>query len=209
VIVNPQAIAKLLEPYTREIPEPKSGWALLHDQLGVYLELILKWNVRTNLTAIRTPDQVIQRHFGESLFAGAYLGDCATLLDFGSGAGFPGIPIQLLRPELQVTLGESQGKKATFLREVCRELKLPTEVFAGRIESMPTERMFDVVTLRAVDNMDAAIEESSVRARLRILALTTSTSLLPVSNREFEAAYRIPLPLSETGVLEISARKVT
>src|SRR5208283_3454720 len=108
--------------------------------------------------AIRTPEEIVRRHFGESLFAGAHLdsrgGACRTLLDFGSGAGFPGVPVQLLRPEIQVALAESRSRKAAFLHEAVRTLGLTTEVWAGRVEDMPVARQFDVVAMRAVDDMD-------------------------------------------------------
>jgi 16S rRNA (guanine527-N7)-methyltransferase len=151
-------IARLLKPYSPEASHE------LHGKLSAYLDLLLKWNARTNLTAIRDPEQIVQRHFGESLFAGAHLPDtAATLLDFGSGAGFPGLPIQLLRPTLKVTLAESQNKKATFLREAVRTLGLQTEVWADRVETMAHERRFDVVALRAVDNMPAALAAAALR----------------------------------------------
>jgi 16S rRNA (guanine527-N7)-methyltransferase len=140
----------------------------LYTQLSAYLDLLVKWNARTNLTSIRDPEEMVRRHFGESLFAGVHLGtrlsSGATVLDFGSGAGFPGLPIQLLWPELRVTLAESQGKKASFLREAVRTLGLRTEVWAGRVEAMPavdgTPQRFDAVTLRAVDNMQQALAEA-------------------------------------------------
>ena len=154
-------------------------------QLSTYLDLLVKWNARTNLTAIREPEEIVRRHFGESLFAGVQIGarvpQDASLLDFGSGAGFPGLPIQLLLPELRVTLAESQGKKASFLREAVRTLGLATEVWAGRVEAMPevagAPRQFDVVTLRAVDNMEQAMVEARRRVKPGgwLVALTTDT----------------------------------
>ena len=131
----------------------------LIQQLSVYLDLLLRWNGRTNLTAIREPEQIVTRHFGESLLLARLVpSDAQTLLDLGSGAGFPGIPIQLLRAGLCVTLAESQGKKASFLREVVRALGLPTRVHAGRAEELASETPFDVVALRAVDGMGAAVQ---------------------------------------------------
>lgn len=122
-----------------------------------YLSLLLKWNARTNLTSVREPQQIVQRHFAESIFAAQQVPpEVKTLLDFGSGAGFPGIPIAIYRPKITVTLAESQGKKAAFLREAVRTLGLKAEVWAGRVEAMPKERVFDAVTLRAVDKMPAA-----------------------------------------------------
>src|SRR5216683_702933 len=80
-------------------------------------------------TSIRHPAEIVRRHFGESLFAAQHLGNPDTLLDLGSGAGFPGLPIALLHPEIHVTLAESQNKKATFLREVVRTLNIPVEIW--------------------------------------------------------------------------------
>src|SRR5271168_1522333 len=151
----------LLAPYLQGAAVPEG----LYEQLGAYLELLLKWNARTNLTAIREPAEMVRRHFGESLFAARHLPDAETLLDFGSGAGFPGLPIQLFHPNLQVTLAESQNKKATFLREVIRTLGLKTEVWAARVETMPEMRTFDIVTLRAVDDMAAALAGATPRVR--------------------------------------------
>ena len=159
----------------------------LYAQLSAYLDLLLKWNARTNLTAIREPEEMVRRHFGESLFAGMHLGTRlspgASVLDFGSGAGFPGLPIQLLHPEFQVTLAESQGKKASFLREAVRTLGLTTEVWADRVEAMPlvhgAPRRFDAVTLRAVDNMQQALAEARQRVVPGRLARNLSTETAP------------------------------
>jgi 16S rRNA (guanine527-N7)-methyltransferase len=154
----PERITELVAPFLLPLPFPPPP--SLYNQLATYLDLLLRWNARTNLTAIRDPERIVERHFGESLFAGAHLAQClattATLLDLGSGAGFPGLPIQLLLPNLQVTLAESQGKKAAFLREAVRTLGLKTEVWDRRVELMPESRHFDCVALRAVDDMQLA-----------------------------------------------------
>ena len=185
------AIAELLIPYLPEVP---SG---LLPQLSTYLDLLLKWNARTNLTAIRDPEEIVCRHFGESLFAARHLAPGATtLLDFGSGAGFPGLPIALLRPEFTVTLAESQNKKATFLREVVRTLNLATEVWPNRVEAMPAARRFDVVALRAVDNMETALPAAIARiAPGGQLAALSTTAHTPAN------ASSIPLPNSQSGAL--------
>jgi 16S rRNA (guanine527-N7)-methyltransferase len=190
------AIAELLIPYLPNIP---SG---LLPQLSTYLDLLLKWNARTNLTAIRDPEEIVRRHFGESLFAARHLDpDATTLLDFGSGAGFPGLPIALLRPEITVTLAESQNKKATFLREVVRTLNLTTEVWPNRVEAMPASRRFDVVALRAVDNMETALPAAIARiapgGRLAVL----STTALSTKANTPAGGRSIPLPNSQSGVL--------
>jgi 16S rRNA (guanine527-N7)-methyltransferase len=205
--LTPENIAKLLQPYVADA-QMDVDWPRVHAQLALYLELILKWNARTNLTAIRAPEEIVQRHFGESLFVGAQLGECPTLLDFGSGAGFPGIPIQLLRPDIDVTLAESQGKKASFLREAVRTLGLPTEVWSARVESMPKSRQFHTVALRAVDNMNAAIEEASRRAAQCVALLTTRQAQLdlPSFADKFKFSTPVQLPESANGILLIANR---
>jgi 16S rRNA (guanine527-N7)-methyltransferase len=178
-------ISVLLEPYLGSFSPPSS----LYTQLSAYLDLLLKWNTRTNLTAIREPEEIVRRHFGESLFTGQHLPARlpvdATLLDFGSGAGFPGLPIQLLCPNLRVTLAESQGKKASFLREAIRTLNLPTEVWPARVETMPPERRFDIVTLRAVDHMQQALATAKPRVATGGWLVTLSTE--PAPEAEFIA----------------------
>ncbi len=150
--MSPDVLADVLQRQCGLTVEPKVA-----AQLSRYLELLLRWNGRTNLTAIREPEQIIIRHFGESLqCARALPAGVQTLLDFGSGAGFPGAVCALQRPQLSVTLAESQGKKAAFLQELCRTLGLTAAVFAGRVEELPAERLFDAVTMRAVDNMETA-----------------------------------------------------
>ena len=134
------------------------------ERFSTYFELLNRWNAKLNLTAIRTPDEILQRHFVECIFCAENLpAGVSTLLDYGSGAGFPGIPIVLCRPEIRVTLAESQGKKAGFLREAVRTLGIEAEVYAGRVEEMVGDRVFDVVTLRAVDKMQDAIFEAAER----------------------------------------------
>ena len=129
-----------------------------------YLSLILRWNTRVNLTAIRDEEGILKRHFVESIAcARALPAGIGTLLDFGSGAGFPGIPIALFRPEIAVTLAESQGKKAAFLQEAIRVLGITAKVHSGRAEALRTE--FDCVTLRAVDRMERAVQGAAKLVR--------------------------------------------
>ena len=142
------------------------------EYISMYIDILLRWNQKLNLTAVRDPEQVAMRHFGESLFAaqhlfprvGAGLGpDQAErrsplrVADVGSGAGFPGLPIKLFVPEVHLTLIESNHKKATFLREVVRLLALAdADVFSGRAEELP-HGSAEVVTLRAVEQFDSAL----------------------------------------------------
>jgi 16S rRNA (guanine527-N7)-methyltransferase len=138
----------------------QSGHALLDPEtagkFAAYLALLRKWNAKTNLTAIRDEEGILSRHFLESILCASKLPKgIVSLLDFGSGAGFPGIPIALMRKEISVTLAESQNKKAAFLREAVRTLNLKTTVHSSRAETLKTT--YDCITLRAVDNMAAAI----------------------------------------------------
>ena len=129
------------------------------EQVSTYLDLLVKWNARINLTAVRDPEQMVQRHFGESLFAARQLvqrGTSLIVADVGSGAGFPGVPLKIYAPELQLTLIEAQGKKATFLREVVRATGLThINIFAGRAEQW--EHTADLVTLRAVEKFEVIL----------------------------------------------------
>lgn len=160
----------------------QAGQAPLDDALAarfeVYLSLILRWNARINLTAIRDEEGILARHFIESIScARALPASIRTLLDFGSGAGFPGLPIALCRPEIAVTLAESQGKKAAFLAEVVRSLALSAKVHSARAEELRT--VFDCVTLRAVDKMELAVHAAAklVRAGGWLAMMTTGATL--------------------------------
>ena len=195
-------IANLLVPYLADPRDSRSPHEQripdnLYRQLSAYLDLLLKWNARTNLTAIRDPQEIVRRHFGESLFAARHLGAPETLLDLGSGAGFPGVPIALLRPEIAVTLAESQHKKASFLRETVRTLHLANvEVWAARAETLPVARRFHTVALRAVDDMEAAL----VTAKTRILP-GGQLAVLSTAGQAPTGANSISLPNSQSGVL--------
>jgi 16S rRNA (guanine527-N7)-methyltransferase len=196
--LSESTIAALLEPYL--VPP-----AAILPQLSAYLDLLLKWNARTNLTAIREPEEIVRRHFGESLFAARHLdAETPALLDLGSGAGFPGLPIALLRPAIHVTLAESQHKKASFLREVVRSLGLSVEVWAGRAEALAPERRFHTVALRAVDNMAAAVAVAEERAMHQMVVLTSAAQAPELPG--FAGRRVIPVPGTQNSVLLIASR---
>jgi 16S rRNA (guanine527-N7)-methyltransferase len=179
-------------------------------RFAVYLDLLLRWNARLNLTAVRDPDEILSRHFVECIAAAQALPDgISTLLDFGSGAGFPGIPIALCRPEIAVTLAESQGKKAGFLQECVRTLGLNASVHSGRAENL--ERRFSCVTLRAVDRMGAAIS-ATVPLVVQggwLAPMTTLSELSAVrefAGPSFAWSDPVALPNSEQRVLALANR---
>jgi 16S rRNA (guanine527-N7)-methyltransferase len=127
----------------------------------IYLSLLIRWNARLNLTSLRTEDAILSRHLAESIACATVIpAGVRTMLDFGSGAGLPGIPIALCRPEIAVTLAESNNKKAAFLQEAVRVLGISSKVHAGRAEVLRTA--FDFVVLRAVDKMPKAVEAATL-----------------------------------------------
>ncbi len=203
-------ILELLQPFVDggELP---SG---LPDRLQLYLDLLLQWNARINLTAVRDPEQIVTRHFGESLFAAKLLfpraldADAVSLADVGSGAGFPGIPMKLWAPQLELTLIESQNKKAVFLREAVRALKLDqAHVFCGRAEQWG--QTADIVTLRAVERFERALP---IAARLLRpggrLCLLVGTSQLDSARRFMGDPWGWdkphPIPLSKERLVVIA-----
>jgi 16S rRNA (guanine527-N7)-methyltransferase len=180
---------------------------------AVYLELILHWNDRTNLSSVRDPDGVLRRHFVECIACARFLPDgIKSVLDYGSGAGFPGIPIAICRPELAVTLAEAQNKKAAFLHEVVRALRLAAKVYAGRAETIGST--FDCVTLRAVDRMANAIETAVglLTPNGYLAVMTTESHRDQVRNAAgpgFEWKPTMRLPASEERVLLLGSRSVS
>lgn len=122
-----------------------------------YMKLLLAWNEKVNLTAIRDPLEILYRHFCECMYAATAVPvENGRLADVGSGAGFPGIPLKIMRPELQVFLIESNMKKATFLAEVLRTIELPdTRVLVSRYEELGEEvTPLDYVCSRAVGDFE-------------------------------------------------------
>ena len=174
-----------------------------------YLALLVKWNARINLTADRDPEQIVRRHFAECIFAAEHLPEGVhTLLDYGSGAGLPGIPIAICRPLLTVSLAESQSRKAAFLREAVRTLELTAEVWDRRVEDLPAARVFDCVTLRAVDRMAEACAAAVARLAPggRLLVFTTrkaESALDAIPGLGWEPD--VPIPGSDQGVLRLAA----
>jgi 16S rRNA (guanine527-N7)-methyltransferase len=175
--MHPARIAELLQPFLSSLSNPchsepaKAGEepaVLSPSQLqyiSTYIDILLRWNARINRTAIRDPEGIVTRHFGESLFAARHLfplypvsssvpsvfpvlkdldstndqrpTTSDRVADVGSGAGFPGIPIKLWAPHIALTLIESNQKKATFLREVARALTLTDiDIFPGRAQTL-------------------------------------------------------------------------
>jgi 16S rRNA (guanine527-N7)-methyltransferase len=146
----------------------------LIDRFEAYFALLARWNARINLTAIRDREGILSRHFVESIAcARAVPPGVKTLLDVGSGGGFPGVPIALCRPEVSVVLAESQTRKAAFLQEAVRTLGLSATVYPGRAETL--NALFDCVTMRAVDQMQMMVSKAAhlIAPRGWLVLLTT------------------------------------
>src|SRR5580704_11354283 len=126
----------------------------LLEAIRTYISILLRWNSKISLTTVTDPLEILKFHFGEGLFAAKSVPiKNGRLADVGSGAGFPGLPLAMLLPDLEVVLIESNLKKATFLSEVIRTLTLGNvKVWRGRMEDMPLDAKsrFDFVTARAL-----------------------------------------------------------
>jgi 16S rRNA (guanine527-N7)-methyltransferase len=123
------------------------------NSIRTYISLLQRWNQRVSLTTVRSPTEILRFHFGESIFAASVAPIVrGRLADVGSGAGFPGFPLRLARPDLELVLIEANSKKAAFLSEVVRELHLDrVQVFDGRMSELAeAECGFDFITARAV-----------------------------------------------------------
>jgi 16S rRNA (guanine527-N7)-methyltransferase len=130
-------------------------------QIQQYIEILLVWNEKVNLTAIRDPLEILYRHFCESMYASVAVPvENGRLADVGSGGGFPGLPLKIIRPNLRVFLVESNLKKATFLAEVVRELGLKdTQVLVRRYEELSEEMApLDYVCSRALGEFPDFLE---------------------------------------------------
>jgi 16S rRNA (guanine527-N7)-methyltransferase len=126
-------------------------------QLYHHYELLIRWNQRTNLTTVKPGAEMVIRHYCESLFFAAHLPAAhktISVFDVGSGAGFPGIPMAILKPDWRITLIESSQKKAVFLRESSRHLT-NVSVLAQRVESVSAQG--DWVVARAVDPQEVLL----------------------------------------------------
>lgn len=131
--------------------------AALSTPLLAYLALLHRWNATYNLTAIRDQREMVAKHLLDSLAMHAQVAD-GTLADLGTGPGLPGIPLAIARPGLRVTLVESNGKKARFLREAVRTLKLANaEVAESRIEALDRPGAYDQLTARALATLPQII----------------------------------------------------
>ncbi len=161
-------------------------------KLDIYARLLVEWNEKMNLTAITDPVGIAVKHFADSLTAAPLLPEGAfSLIDVGTGAGFPGVPLALLRPDCRLTLLDSLNKRLTFLETVCREVDLPVTLIHARAEeggqNPDLREKYDVACARAVAALPTLSEYCLpfVKVGGRFIALKG-----PDADRELEDARR-------------------
>jgi 16S rRNA (guanine527-N7)-methyltransferase len=243
--MKPARIAELLRPFlavssgagVQSSPERAQGAgdagqeaALSSAQLeaiSIYIDLLLRWNARINLSAVRQPEEIVTRHFGESFFAArclfpAPMADSQPptnhqrptthnrVIDVGSGAGFPGIPIKIWVPQIRLTLIESNQKKATFLKEVARALILKNvDVVSARAETFSGQA--EIVTLRAVEHFEKILPISArlVIPRGRLALLIGDRQFQPTRQlgNMFRWSEPLRIPLSSNRVLRLGDKE--
>ena len=182
-------------------------------QIQQYINILLSWNDKVNLTAIRDPLEILYRHFCESMFAGISVPiERGRLADVGTGAGFPGLPLKILHPGLQVFLIESNIKKATFLAEVIRALGLKdAQVLVRRYEELGEEiAPLDFACARALGEFPAFLDwahREHLAAKEVVLWIGSQDLPEILKTRTFEWREPIRVPNSLRRVLLVGARK--
>lgn len=135
------------------------------DKFIIYYNLLLDWNQRVNLTRIADPVEVAKKHFADSILGAALIPPGSRAADVGTGAGFPGIPLKIVRSDIELVLIDSLGKRINFLREVCSSLGIEAVTLHARAEDaarLPELReSFDVALSRAVAPMNVLLELTS------------------------------------------------
>jgi 16S rRNA (guanine527-N7)-methyltransferase len=172
-----------MNPLKHLLPELEKGLIALGlpvepaPRLLDYLALLQRWNSAYNLTAIRDPREMLVKHLFDSLAMHPFVGaeaNVQSLADLGTGPGLPGIPLAIAKPELQVALVESNGKKARFLREAVRELGLGNaRVLESRAEQVAEPGAFAAITARALDRLAGIVNVGGhlLRPDGRLLAM--------------------------------------
>ena len=167
------------------------------EQFRIYEQLLLDWNSKINLTAVRDPEGIRIKHFLDSLSCVPVLGDMngKSLIDIGTGAGFPGIPLRIFYPEMRLTLVDSVGKKADFCRLVCDTLQLKgVKVLKNRSEELGndknTREKFDAASARAVAVMPVLCEYLLPLVKVGGIMLAQKGESAPEELRSAETALR-------------------
>jgi len=206
-IIADQLIDKILREYGVTALTP-----LVRTGIQRYISLLLRWNQKISLTTITDPIDIVRLHFAESMFAGSAVPiPNGRLADVGTGAGFPGLPLKLLIPSLNLVLVEPTAKKASFLAECVRELNLTdVEVLRTRFEDLETTGPhFDFITARALGDYAELVEwaerQLAPRGSLVLwLGERYADEIKMASSLEWRSP--IPIPHSERRVLLVGTR---
>ena len=209
-MLNETQLAALLQPFDLRLTDRQIT------QLQTYLEVLLRWNTKINLTAIRRPAECVTRHFGESLFLARWVRLEGRLLDIGSGAGFPGLALKIPFPDLSVTLLEPAAKKRAFLKEVVRACEFrDVEVCGQRLEGFAegeTRALFDNASSRAVGHFEKllplAVKCLKRGGRLYLWVSRDQGSQFGVVTDCLRWGSPIPLPLTREGEIWQATRQV-
>ena len=202
-MIDETRLRQLLEPFGLDLSPEQTKQTL------AYLELLLRWNQKINLTAICDPKQCVTRHFGESLFLVTHRQLNGTLLDIGSGAGFPGLALKIAFPELSVTLLEPVAKKRAFLKEAARVAGFTHVVARGdRLEDFvhaAPAPAFDFATMRAVGNLEALVPMAAMCLKPggSLLLWLTRDQATALADIESDLVWQAPLPIPLTRTGEI------
>lgn len=204
----------------------KIGFTITEEQLkslDVYCKFLLEYNSHTNLTAIKEEDQVYLKHFYDSItFIKAIdLNNMNNLIDIGTGAGFPGMVLKILFPNLEVTLLDSNNKKIKFLEELSQKLNLTKiNFFHGRAEDfcIKNRESFDIVTARAVSNMTTLTELCMPLVKLNgyFIAMKGSNEeevkesldAIEILGGQIEENIKFNLPIEESGRQIVKIKKI-
>ena len=168
-------------------------------RMAAHLELVAKWNRVHNLTAVRETDQMVVLHVLDSLSLLPHLGTAKALIDIGTGAGFPGIPVALARPDIGVTLLDSSRKKCTFLEQAKSELGLANvRVVCERVESWRPEERYEAVASRAFAELSDFVTQA------RHLVAPGGRMLAMKGVYPFEEIARVPASHRVAQVVELT-----
>jgi|SRR5271157_952885 len=202
-VLDETRLRQLLEPFALDLSSAQV------EQILDYLHLLLRWNQKINLTAIRNPEECVTRHFGESLFLARHIELHAALLDIGSGAGFPGLALKIAFPRTSVTLLEPVAKKRAFLKEAARTCGFDqVEVRGERLEDLARATpapAFDFATMRAVGNLDVLVPLAAqcLKPNGSLLLWLTQNQTAELASIESGLTWGkpLPIPLSRTGAI--------
>jgi 16S rRNA (guanine527-N7)-methyltransferase len=205
-VLSEAKIRALLQPFGVALDARQAA------QVETYLDLLLRWNQKINLTSIRDPEQAVIRHFGETIFIQTLEALAGSLLDIGSGAGFPGLALKIVFPSLPATLLEPVAKKRAFLKEVIRCCEIDAvEVRPERLEEIVRQGLqFTVATARAVGPINWLVEQSiavlSEGGKLCVWTTRGESQKLDVASGAIIWTRHLAIPLSREREILIGVR---